>query len=116
MDIKMPELNGIEAARRVVATNSHIKVLILTLFEDDASVFAAMRAGARGYLLKGANQAETLRAIRSVAEGEAIFGPAIAERLMNYFAGPKIKNNSHLFAELTDREYEILNLMAGRYS
>src|SRR4051794_20971369 len=74
MDIKMPELNGIEATRRVVAANPQIKVLVLTMFEDDASVFAAMRAGARGYLLKGANQAETLRAIRSVAEGEAIFG------------------------------------------
>jgi DNA-binding NarL/FixJ family response regulator len=87
------------------------------MFEDDESVFAAVRAGARGYLLKGAVQEETLRAIRSVASGEAMFGPAIAERLMNYFARPTTKSSSaQFFPELTDREYEILTLIAQRKS
>ena len=78
MDLQMPGLNGIEATRRLAATSPHIGVLVVTMFEDDDSVFAAMRAGARGYLLKGARKAETLRAIRAVADGEAIFSPAIA--------------------------------------
>src|SRR6266568_6936127 len=110
MDIKMPGLNGIEATRRI---------LILTMFEDDESVFAAVRAGAHGYLLKGAVQEETLRAIRAVASGEAIFGPAIAERLMHYFGGkhPSAKSGpSQFFPELTEREYEILTLLAQRKS
>ncbi len=78
MDIKMPGTNGIEATRRILSSSPHIRILILTMFEDDESVFAAIRAGARGYLLKGAVQEETLRAIRAVASGEAIFGPAVA--------------------------------------
>ncbi|MBA2523016.1 MAG: response regulator transcription factor, partial [Solirubrobacterales bacterium] len=86
MDVKMPGRNGIEATRSIVNRNSEIAVVVLTMYEDDDSVFAAMRAGARGYLLKGADQDEVLRAIRAVAAGEAIFGPVIAERLMAYFA------------------------------
>ena len=88
MDLQMPGINGIEATRRIVHTTPHIGVLVVTMFEDDDSVFAAMRAGARGYLLKGAGQQEILRAIRSVANGEAIFGPGIAQRLINFFANP----------------------------
>ena len=86
MDLQMPELNGVEATRRIVQASPHIGVLVVTMFEDDGSVFAAMRAGARGYLLKGAKYDEMLRAIRAVGAGEAIFSPAIAARLMDFFA------------------------------
>ena len=90
MDVNMPDLNGIEATRRALAVSPGIGVLIITMFEDDASVFAAMRAGARGYLLKGAAGEETVRAIRSVSEGEAIFSPSVAKRLIQYFSAPPV--------------------------
>ncbi len=112
MDIKMPDLNGIEATRRIVNTSPHISILIMTMFEDDDSVFAALRAGARGYLLKGALKAEILRAIRGVSNGEAIFGPSIAKRLMQFFATPRATLIPQAFPELTERELEILKLIA----
>ena len=112
MDIKMPDLNGIEATRQIVNTSPHISILILTMFEDDDSVFAALRAGARGYLLKGALKAELLRAIRGVSNGEAIFGPSIAKRMMQYFAVSQPAAPPQLFPELTEREIEILRMIA----
>ena len=112
MDIKMPVVNGIEATRRILETSPHIGVLVVTMFEDDDSVFAAMRAGARGYLLKGANQAETLRAIRAVGNGEAIFGPAVAQRLLRFFSAPGPAARPPAFPDLTEREREVLALIA----
>jgi len=108
MDIKMPELNGIEATRRIVRSSPHIGILMLTMLEDDDSVFEAMRAGARGYLLKGALKAEILRAINGVSSGEAIFGPAIARRMMRYFSAPRPDKLAQAFPQLTDREREVL--------
>jgi DNA-binding NarL/FixJ family response regulator len=116
MDIKMPGTNGIEATRRILNASPHISILVLTMYEDDDSVFAALRAGARGYLLKGAVKAEILRAIRSVSSGEAIFGPAIARRLVDYFAKLTPATNPSPFPELTEREGEILGLLAQHRS
>jgi DNA-binding NarL/FixJ family response regulator len=112
MDINMPGVNGIEATRRILNTSPHIGILILTMFEDDDSVFAAMRAGARGYLLKGVLKAEILRAIQTVSAGGVVFGAAIAQRMMRYFAGIKPVGPADLFPELTDREREILSMIA----
>src|SRR5690348_16436036 len=80
MDLQMPGINGIEATRQVLHDSPHIRILVVTLFEDDASVFTALRAGARGYILKDAQEEEIVRAIRAVGSGEAIFSPAIATR------------------------------------
>jgi DNA-binding NarL/FixJ family response regulator len=112
MDLHMPGLNGIEATRHILRTSPHIGVLVVTMYEDDHSVFAAMRAGARGYLLKGADQAEMLRAIQAVSRGEAIFSPTIAGRLMHYFAALGSGHLPLVFPELTDREREVLTLIA----
>jgi len=112
MDLHMPGLNGIEATRRIVQVHPHIGILVLTMLEDDASVFAAMRAGARGYLLKGADQADVLRAIGVAAHGEAIFSPPIARRLMQYFANMQPVLPASAFPDLTEREREILGMIA----
>lgn len=111
MDLNMPGVDGIEATRRIVATSPHIAVLVLSMYEDDDQVFGALKAGARGYLLKGADRGELVRAIRSVSSGEAIFGPGIARRLMAFFASrPAVE--AAVFPELTEREREILDMVA----
>jgi DNA-binding NarL/FixJ family response regulator len=110
MDLNMPGLDGIAATRRIVDTSPHIAVLVLTMADNDAAVFDALRAGARGYLLKGADRVELTRAIRAVASGEAIFGPDVARRLMAYFADAPIRVPA--FPDLSDRELEILELIA----
>jgi len=112
MDLHMPGLNGVEATRCIVQIHPHIGILVLTMLEDDASVFAAMRAGARGYLLKGADQTDVLRAITAAARGEAIFSPPIARRLMQYFANVQPILPQAAFPDLTEREREILGLIA----
>ena len=112
MDIQMPDLNGIEATRRVVESDPNAGVVVLTMFRDDDSVFAAMRAGARGYVVKDAGGEEVLRVVRAVANGEAHFGPEIAKRLMSFFSAPRPATPSGVFPELTAREHEVLDLIA----
>lgn len=112
MDLRMPGLGGIEATRRIGHGDPHPAVIVLTMFEDDDSVFAAMRAGARGYLLKGADQDEIVRAIRAAAAGEAIFGPEIANRVIAHFANGA-GSMSAAFPSLTGREREVLEAIAA---
>jgi DNA-binding NarL/FixJ family response regulator len=111
MDLQLPGISGIEATRAIVAAEPGIRVLVLSLFEDDDSVFLALRAGARGYVLKDADEDELTGAIRAVARGEAIFSRAIAGRGRAFFAAPRPAPKA--FPELTDREREILALIAA---
>jgi DNA-binding NarL/FixJ family response regulator len=113
MDLHMPELDGIQATRRILDQNPAVAVLVLTMLEDDDSVFAALQAGARGYLLKGADHNDITRAIQAVAQGEAIFGPAVASRVLAHFASTRPPTPSPVLAELTDREREVLELLAA---
>lgn len=113
LDLQMPDLDGFAATRELARSAPEVAVLVLTMFEDDDSVFAAMRAGARGYLVKGAEQEEIARAIRAVAAGEAIFGPGVARRVLTFFAAPPPTDP---FPELTTREREILDLLAAGLS
>jgi DNA-binding NarL/FixJ family response regulator len=111
MDLQMPGGSGLEATREIVAASPVTQILVVTLFEDDDSVFAALRAGARGYLLKDATEDEMIRAIRAVAGGQAIFGPAVASRVLAYFASTRT-DAPRIFPTLTEREREILVLLA----
>ncbi len=115
MDLNMPGPNGIEATRRIMQRDPRVGILVVTMFDDD-SVFSAMRAGARGYILKGAEGEETLRAIRAVAHGEAIFSPTIARRLIQHFTAPRRDTSARPFPELTEREHEVLGLIAQGYT
>jgi DNA-binding NarL/FixJ family response regulator len=114
LDLQMPDLDGFAATRELVRSAPRVAVLVLTMFEDDDSVFTAMRAGARGYLVKGAEQDEIARAIHAVAAGEAIFGPGVARRVLALFAAPPPTEAP--FPELTAREREILDLLAAGLS
>ena len=113
MDIMMPDMNGIEATRRILADQPDIGIIMLTMLEDDDSLFAAMCAGARGYILKGADKREVLQTVTAVAAGQALFGPAIASRLTNFFRrGEQGETAVTPFPDLTDREREVLELIA----
>ena len=111
MDLNMPELDGVVATGQIVQADPRVAVLVLTMFDDDDSVFAAMRAGARGYLLKGTNQADILRAVHTVAAGGAMFGPAVAQRMLEFFALGSTQPAA-TFPQLSEREREVLDLLA----
>jgi DNA-binding NarL/FixJ family response regulator len=111
MDLHLPDLGGVEATRAITNSNPQVGVLVLTMFDDSESVFNAMRAGARGYLLKGAEPEELVRAVQAVARGEAIFGQSIAAQVLRYFNGLNASTVS--FPELTAREREVLELIAA---
>jgi DNA-binding NarL/FixJ family response regulator len=112
MDLNLPKMSGIEATQKMVSVLPDIGILVLTMYDDDHSVFAAMRAGARGYLLKEANRNEIVRAIQAVGEGEAIFSPAIARRMMFYFEAKTKQVKTEAFPQLTEREREVLDYIA----
>jgi DNA-binding NarL/FixJ family response regulator len=113
MDVQMPGLDGIAATRELTARHPHLAVVVLTMSEDDETVFSAMRAGARGYLVKGSSQHEIVRAIRSVDTGELVFGAAVAQRVAAYFAGHTPTPDAPAFPQLTEREREVLDLLAA---
>lgn len=116
MDINMPGLNGIAATRQILQANATIGVIMVTMLEDEASLFAAMRAGARGYVLKGAHHEELLQAVRAVASGQVLFGPSTASRILSFFQNIEASLRPSLpedvFPELTPREREVLALIA----
>ncbi len=116
MDVNMPNLNGIDATRLILNSHPDLGIIMVTMLEDDASVFAAMKVGARGYILKGAHHEEVLQAIRTVAGGQAVFGPAVAARMMTFFQSldttPKSAAPTDAFSELTAREREVLQLIS----
>ncbi|HVL98526.1 MAG TPA: response regulator transcription factor [Egibacteraceae bacterium] len=112
MDLDMPG-GGVEATRRLTAASPHVRVLVLTMYEDDVSVYAALQSGARGYVLKGARKTELVRAIRAVASGELIVGPTVASRVLRRLGEAGHTDALAAFPMLTDREREVLSLLAG---
>jgi DNA-binding NarL/FixJ family response regulator len=110
MDLQLPGMSGIDATRAILAADPDVRVLVLSLFEDEDSVFLALRAGARGYVLKDAGEEELTGAIHAVARGEAIFSPTVAGRVLSFFAQPRPAPK--VFPSLTDREREILEMIA----
>jgi DNA-binding NarL/FixJ family response regulator len=115
MDLRMPDLDGVAATREIARAAPGVAVLVLTMFDDDASVFAAMRAGGRGYLVKGASQDDISRAIAAVANGGAVFGPGVARRVLDFFTAPA-RPADEPFPHLTAREREVLDLIAAGLS
>ncbi|MFD1735018.1 response regulator [Bacillus salitolerans] len=112
MDIRMPVINGIEATKKIIGVNPNIHILMFTMFKDDQSVFEAMRVGAKGYILKDAGKEEIIRAIKTVAAGEAIFSASIAAKMVHYFSSTRPAASEQLFPDLTSREREVLYLIA----
>jgi DNA-binding NarL/FixJ family response regulator len=112
MDLTMPGVSGVEATRRILAERPEAAVLVLTMLDEDESVFAAMRAGARGYVVKGADTEDVLRALTSVVRGDAVFGPAVASRVLSYLTRPLSARDPVVFPELSAREREVLELLA----
>jgi DNA-binding NarL/FixJ family response regulator len=112
MDLNLPKMSGIEATKQIIQKHPETGILVLTMYDDDSSVFAAMRAGARGYLLKEANRNEIIRAIQAVGDGEAIFSPSIARRMMYYFEAKSKQVQADVFPQLTEREREVLDHIA----
>ena len=110
MDLAMPGMSGIDATRRLVASMPHLAVLVVSMSDDDESVFAAVRAGARGYVLKGSDPTDVVRAVQSVARGDAVFGPGLAARVLAFFSSPP-PSAAPMFPELTDRERQVLGLL-----
>jgi len=116
MDLRMPRLTGIEATRAIMASGSPAAIVVLTMFDDDESVFTAMAAGARGYLVKGAPQERIVDAVRAVAAGELVFGQDVAAQVLAFFAAPRGVRQPAAFPELTDRETEVLGLVAAGHN
>lgn len=116
MDIGMPKMNGIEATRAVLAEHPEVRIVVLTMYEESESVFAALRAGARGYLVKDATSEDIIRALGGVARGDAVFGPAVAERLAAFFRNDAASRAPAPFPELTVRETEVLDLIARGFT
>lgn len=112
MDLQMPRPNGLEATRRIIITSPHIRILVLTMSDDTATVFHALQAGARGYILKGARKADIVRSIQNVVNGEVVFGAAVAQQVIRHFTRVQADVRAEAFPQLSERESEILNLMA----
>lgn len=112
-DLHMPDLNGAAATRKMLEQRPNLGVLILTMHDDDESVFEAMRAGARGYLLKGADRAELVSTVLALARGETVFGPSVARRIVGFFLESTLKYSGNAFPSLTSREREVLDMVAA---
>jgi DNA-binding NarL/FixJ family response regulator len=112
-DLTMPRMDGATATARIRAAHPTVAVVVLTMHDDDEAVFAAMRSGASGYLLKGADRDDIVRAVLSVARGDAVYGPSVARRIVDFFTGTSRTYSAQVFPELTDREREVLDLIAA---